>query len=103
MSTKGMQGTKQLIIVLRIKGIQGGKSMYNILVGLQIIVSIVLIVSVLMQPSKTQGITGMIQGGSETFFAKNKTRTFESTMSRLTVISAVLFTLITIGINLINK
>jgi len=77
--------------------------MYMILVVLQIIVSIVLIVAVLMQPSKTQGITGMIQGGSETFFAKNKTRTFEATMSRLTIISAVLFALITIAINLISK
>jgi len=77
--------------------------MYMILVVLQIIVSIVLIVAVLMQPSKTQGITGVIQGGSETFFAKNKTRTFEATMSRLTIISAVLFALITIAINLISK
>ena len=77
--------------------------MYNILVVLQIIVSIILIVSVLMQPSKTQGITGMIQGGSETFFAKNRTRTFESNMLRLTVVSAVAFALITIAINLISK
>ena len=73
------------------------------LIVLQIIVSVVLIVSVLMQPSKTQGITGMIQGGSETFFAKNKTRTFEATMSRLTVISAVAFAIITIAINLIKQ
>lgn len=76
--------------------------MYIILVVFQVITSIVLIVAVLMQPSKTQGITGMIQGGSETFFAKNKTRTFEATMSRLTIISATLFALITIAINLIK-
>lgn len=76
--------------------------MYIILVVFQVITSIVLIVAVLMQPSKTQGITGMIQGGSETFFAKNKTRTFEATMSRLTVISAALFALITLAINLIK-
>jgi len=77
--------------------------MYIFLVILQVITSAVLIVSVLMQPSKTQGITGMIQGGGETFFAKNKTRTFESIMSRITIISAISFALITIFINLISK
>ena len=71
------------------------------LIVLQVIFSLVLIASVLAQPSKTQGLAGFISGGSETFFSKNKTRTFESTMIKITIISAILFAAVTIALNMI--
>ena len=67
------------------------------------IVSIVLIILVLMQPSKTNGLSGFMGGGSETFYSKNRTRTSESVLSRMTVVSAILFAVIVLAQNLLAK
>jgi preprotein translocase subunit SecG len=75
--------------------------MKNALTILQVIVSITLIISVLAQPAKTQGFS-LLTGASDTFYAKNKTKTFESTMAKLTVISAILFAAITVALNVIK-
>jgi len=68
--------------------------MQNFLIVLLVIVSIVIIVSVMMQPSKSDGLSGLVGGTSETFFAKNKTKTAESVLARVTAISGVCFVLI---------
>ncbi|KAJ50390.1 preprotein translocase subunit SecG [Clostridium tetanomorphum] len=75
--------------------------MRNVLIVLQVLVSIILIVAVLAQPAKTQGFS-LLTGASDTFYSKNKTRTFESTMSRLTAVSAIVFAGITLALNLIK-
>ena len=76
--------------------------MHSFLVFLQVITSIVIIVSVMMQPSKTDGLSGLIGGTSETFFAKNKTKTAESVLARVTVVSGICFALTTIFFNLLK-
>jgi preprotein translocase subunit SecG len=63
----------------------------TVLMSIQILVSIFLIVVILLQKSKSAGISGVIAGGAETFFGKNKARTMEGTLERLTTIAAVLF------------
>ena len=55
-----------------------------------IISSIVLIVSVLMQSSDSDGM-GALTGGSETFFGKNKNATLEGKLALATKISAAVF------------
>ncbi|GAA0744638.1 preprotein translocase subunit SecG [Clostridium oceanicum] len=67
------------------------------------IISILLIILVLKQPSKTNGLSGFMGGGSDTFYAKNKTRTSESVLSRLTVILSILFAVIVLVQNMIVK
>lgn len=68
-----------------------------------VIISIVLIISVLMQPSKANGLSGFIGGGSlDTYYSKNKTRTYESVMARLTVITSILFAVVVIALNLVK-
>lgn len=75
--------------------------MGNVLLVLEFILAILLIVVVLMQPSKQDGLRGFIGGGAQdTFFSKNKGRTSEVMLSKATVILAVLFALNTIAINL---
>jgi len=76
--------------------------MHNFLVVLQIITSIAIIVSVMMQPSKSNGLSGLIAGSSDTFYAKNKTKTFESVLARITVVSAICFTITTVALNLVK-
>ena len=76
--------------------------MHNFLVVLQVITSIAIIVSVMMQPSKSNGLSGLIAGSSDTFYAKNKTKTFESVLARITVVSAICFTITTVMLNLVK-
>ncbi|MCY6483144.1 preprotein translocase subunit SecG [Clostridium aestuarii] len=75
--------------------------MYKFLAAVQIITSVMLIITVLKQPGKTDGFN-LVSSGSETFFSKNKTKTYESVLARATVVLAVLFTLATMGITLIK-
>lgn len=52
--------------------------------------AIVLIVTVLMQNSESDGM-GAITGGSETFFGKNKNATLEGKLALVTKITAAVF------------
>jgi preprotein translocase subunit SecG len=72
-----------------------------LIIGL-LIISIILIVSVLMQPSKTNGLSGFMGGGSDTYFSKNKTKTQESMLARVTIVTSVLFAGLVIALNLIK-
>ena len=76
--------------------------MHSFLVVLQVITSIAIIVSVMMQPSKSNGLSGLVAGSSDTFYAKNKTKTFESMMAKITVVSAICFTITTVMLNLVK-
>lgn len=58
---------------------------------IQIIVSIILVLSVLMQSAKKEGMAGIVGGASETFFGKNKGRTLDSKFAIVTTASAIIF------------
>ena len=57
-----------------------------------------LIVAVLLQTGKSQGLSGTISGGSETFFGKNKGKSRDKKLATITVIVAVVFVLIVLGV-----
>ncbi|MCF0147198.1 MULTISPECIES: preprotein translocase subunit SecG [unclassified Clostridium] len=76
--------------------------MKNLLLVLEAVLGLVIIVSVLLQPSKTDALSGLIQGSkNETFFSKNKARTKEAMLLKLTIISMALFAVNTLALNLI--
>jgi len=56
-----------------------------------IIVSIFLIASILLQSGKSAGLSGEIAGGASTIWGKNKGRSYEGLLEKLTSASAVLF------------
>jgi preprotein translocase subunit SecG len=59
---------------------------------LHIVISIALIIAVLFQKDKDAGLSGAIGGSSvDTFFGRNKNKSFNAILSRLTVVLAVLF------------
>ena len=62
---------------------------------LMVIAAIIMIVTVLMQDSESDGM-GALTGGSETFFGKNKNKTLEGKLSNATTISAIVFVLLAI-------
>jgi preprotein translocase subunit SecG len=56
----------------------------------------------MMQPSKTNGLSGLIGGTSDTFFAKNKTKTAEAVLAKVTAVSAVCFAMVILMLNFIK-
>lgn len=58
---------------------------------LHICISLFVIASVLLQPAKVQGLSQTISGGAETFFGKNKGRSYEGKLQKLTEAGMVLF------------
>ena len=63
-----------------------------------IIVSIALVILVLMQEGKAQGL-GSISGAAESYWGKNKGRSMEGMLVKITRVLAVLFLLITAALN----
>jgi preprotein translocase subunit SecG len=64
----------------------------NILIVVHIILTAVLIVVVLLQESKSQGLSNNLSGGStDTFFGKHGSGTYEAIMRRWTAVVATLF------------
>ena len=77
--------------------------MQNILLGVEAFLGLCVIVVVYMQPSKADALSGLIQGTSkDTFFSKNKSRTKEVILVRLTVVFMALFAINTTILNLIK-
>lgn len=70
-----------------------------IITVIYIIVSIALVVLVLMQEGKSAGL-GAISGAAETYWGKNKGRSMEGTLVKLTKILAICFILISVVLNL---
>lgn len=76
--------------------------MQTALLVLEVILGIVIVVSVLMQPSKSDALSGLIQGSNnDTFFSRNKSRTKEVMLERVTIVGMLLFAINTIVLNLI--
>lgn len=53
-----------------------------------LIISLVICAVVLMQESKQAGLSGAISGAADSYFGKNKSRTLEGKLERLTKILA---------------
>lgn len=67
-----------------------------ILGAVLIVISIVLIILVLLQESKQQGLSGAIAGGADTFFGKNKGRTMEAKLEKITKVLCTVFIILTL-------
>ncbi|HEX3028916.1 MAG TPA: preprotein translocase subunit SecG [Clostridia bacterium] len=75
---------------------------------LQVIVNIVhillalsLIIIVLLQSGKSAGLSGIVAGGAETFFGKNKGRTVDALLSKFTAVAAIAFLITSIALQIV--
>ncbi len=76
--------------------------METALMVLEAILGIVIIVAILMQPSKSDALSGLVQGSSnETFYSKNKARTKEVRLERITMLGMTVFAIIALVLNII--
>ncbi len=60
--------------------------MYNFILGTVIVLSVILIIAIMMQPSKQNSAASAFTGGADQLFGKQKARGFEAVMQRLTAI-----------------
>ena len=67
-----------------------------------LLAALFLIVAILLQNGKSKG-TGVVTGGAETFFGKNKAKSIDKKLSTLTVVVAILFILIVISVFVVEK
>lgn len=67
---------------------------------LYVLICLALVVLVLFQESKTQGLSGSINGVAETYWGKNKGRSMEGTLEKGTKILAALFIVLSVVLNL---
>ncbi len=61
-----------------------------------IVLSVFLIIVVLLQESKSAGLSGAIAGGADTFFGKHKGRTMEAKLEKVTKLVAIVFFILTL-------
>ena len=54
-------------------------------------ISVVLIISILLQSSNSAGLSGSIGGGAEQLFGKKKSQGHDGILSRISTVTAVLF------------
>lgn len=72
------------------------------LVILQYIVCLALIVSVLLQPGRSAGLSGSIAGGAEQLFGKKASKGYEALFAKMTTVSAILFMILSIVLVLVK-
>ncbi|MGI6779002.1 MAG: preprotein translocase subunit SecG [Acetivibrionales bacterium] len=64
----------------------------DILVNIvHLLFAVSIIVIVLLQSGKSAGLSGIIAGGAETFFGKNKGRTLDAMLNKYTSFAAIAF------------
>lgn len=68
----------------------------GIVTVLYVLLCIALIVVVLMQEGKSAGLSGAINGVADTYWGKNKGRSMEGTLEKITKILAALFIILSI-------
>ncbi|WP_172189126.1 preprotein translocase subunit SecG [Lentilactobacillus kribbianus] len=72
--------------------------MYNLLLTLLLIDCVLIIIAVLMQPSKTNDAMSALTGGADDLFAKQKPRGFEAFMQKVTLVLGILFFALALGL-----
>lgn len=77
-------------------------NVWEIILGIAVILaSVIITVVILFQQGHRAGINGAISGGADTFLSKNKARTLDATLARLTKYIAILFFVLALVANVI--
>ncbi|WP_057742275.1 preprotein translocase subunit SecG [Liquorilactobacillus capillatus] len=72
--------------------------MYNLLLTLLMIDSVLIIIAVMMQPAKTDNASTALSGGAADLFSKQKPRGFEAFMQKVTVVLGVIFFVLSLAL-----
>ncbi len=72
--------------------------MHTALMVVLLLSSIVLIVSILLQESKSDGLSGSIAGGAEQLFGKKKSRGYDAILSRITTVCSIVYIVVSLAL-----
>ena len=72
--------------------------MHTALMIVLLVASIILIISILLQESKSDGLSGSIAGGAEQLFGKKKSRGYDAILSRITTISSIVYIVVSLAL-----
>ena len=72
-----------------------------ILLILEVVTSVALVVVIMLQSGKESGLSGAISGNSETYMGKGKTKSLDAKLASATKWIALVWILVTMGLNLI--
>lgn len=70
--------------------------MYNTLVTIMLVISVLLIIVVALQPTKTSNSSTAFMGGAKDIFAQTKARGFEAFLQRATIVLGAAFMIIAV-------
>ena len=68
---------------------------------LQVLCSLALIAIVMLQSGKSAGLSGSIAGAADTFLSKNKAKSLDAKLAKMTKWVAVAFILLTLALRVI--
>ena len=72
--------------------------MHTALLVILLIVSIIMILTILGQTSKSDGFSGAIAGGAEQLFGKKKGNSYDAILSKITTVMAVHYIVLALAI-----
>lgn len=72
----------------------------GIVTVIYVLVCIALVVIVLMQEGKSAGLSGAINGVADTYWGKNKGRSMEGALEKVTKLLALVFIVLSLVLNL---
>lgn len=73
---------------------------FYLLGAVTLVAAIALIIVVILQEGNSKGV-GVVSGGADTFFSKNKARSIDAFLSRWTKFFAIVFFLLVIAMNVV--
>ena len=63
------------------------------------IISVVLVIAICLQQAKSAGLSSSLAGSSETYWSKNKGRSKEGKLEKITTIAGIVFFILAILLN----
>ena len=84
------------------RALKGTRTMLNlILTIIQVLCGLAVIAVVMLQSGKSAGLSGAIAGGAETFLSKNKAKSLDAKLAKMTKWVAIVWIVITLVLSLV--
>lgn len=77
--------------------------MYIALMIILAIVSVLVILSVLLQEGNSDGMSGSIAGGAEQLFGKKRGRGYQGILNKITIVTSVIFIVLSLVLVAIGR
>ena len=74
----------------------------TILTVLQVLCGLAVIAVVMLQSGKSAGLSGAIAGGADTFLSKNKAKSVDAKLAKMTKWVAILWILLTLSLSIVH-